>query len=264
MSRIQSQGSWIDYEVQDGKASSPVLLCLPGWCGSRAVFDPFMQQVRNRSVITMDLPGHGRSSMPEADFGAEALVEAALAVIKDSGAQQIIPVALSHAGWAAIELYRRLGPARIPQLVLLDWLVLDPPPPFLGALQGLQQPGQWQATRDALFAMWLQGSQDAGLQQYVREDMGSSAAAMWARAGREIAAAYAADGYPLKALAALKSPPPVLHVYSQPSDPAYLEAQQGFAQAHPWFSVRKIDAISHFPTIEKPSAVVDAIEAFLA
>jgi hypothetical protein len=41
-------------------------------------------------------------------------------VIEASQAQHVVPVALSHAGWVAIELRRRLG-ALIPKLVLLDW-----------------------------------------------------------------------------------------------------------------------------------------------
>jgi hypothetical protein len=57
----------------------------------------------------------------------------------------------------AIELRRRLG-ARIPKLVLLDWIVLDPPPQFIAALKALQDRKGWQETRYQLFAMWLDGA----------------------------------------------------------------------------------------------------------
>ena len=40
-----------------------------------------------------------------------------------------------------------------------------------------------------------------------------------------------------------------LHRYSQPEDPGYLRAQQSFAATHAWFSVRKLDAHSHFPML---------------
>ena len=43
-----------------------------------------------------------------------------------SGADRIVPVALAHAGWVAIELRRRLG-KKIPAIVLVDWIVLDLP-----------------------------------------------------------------------------------------------------------------------------------------
>ena len=39
---------------------------------------------------------------PKCDFGHKGLVEDALAIIDDSGARQIVSVALAHAGWAAM------------------------------------------------------------------------------------------------------------------------------------------------------------------
>jgi hypothetical protein len=38
------------------------------------------------------------------DFGLPDLVEDALAVVVASGAPTVVPVAVSHAGWVAIEL----------------------------------------------------------------------------------------------------------------------------------------------------------------
>jgi hypothetical protein len=76
---------------------------------------------------------------------------------------------------------------------------------------------------------------------------------MWARAGREIAAAYAMHTSPLQAFAALPATPPVRHVYAEPKDPAFLAVQQDFARVHPWISVRRLDtAHAHFPMLEQP------------
>jgi pimeloyl-ACP methyl ester carboxylesterase len=86
---------------------------------------------------------------------------------------------------------------------------------------------------------------------------------MWARAAREIAAAYAREGSPLAALSALTPPCPTLHLYAQPDDPGYLIAQQQFSAAHPWFSVHKVTGRSHFPTIEAPEEVSAQIDAFV-
>jgi len=77
-------------------------------------------------------------------------------------------------------------------------------------------------------------------------------------------AAYAEAGSPLRALATLDPPVPVLHLYAQPDDPGYLAAQQSFAGAHPWFRVEKLQARSHFPMFEVPEAVAAAIEEFVA
>lgn len=99
---------------------------------------------------------------------------------------------------------------------------------------------------------------------YVRQDMGSYGFDIWARAGREIGAAYAESRSPLQALAALDPAVPVLHMYAQPEDSGYLAAQRSFGAAHPWFQVSKLEALSHFPMLEVPDEMATAIERFVA
>ena len=93
--------------------------------------------------------------------------------------------------------------------------------------------------------------------------MGNQGFEMWARAGREISASYRQQGAPLQMLSHFEKPIPVLHVYAQ-EPPGYLEAQQAFAVEHPWFSVRRVKARSHFPMTEVPSVVATEIENFVA
>lgn len=262
MHRARSGNLNISYG--DSGAGEPALLFLPGWCAGRSGFSELASRLAPRHrVLTMDWRGHSESASSEADFGAAELVDDALAVIAASGARSIVPVAMSHAGWVAIELRRRLG-ERVPKLVLVDWIVGDPPPPFLGALAAMQDPAQALQVRDQLFAMWTHDVVHPGVLRYVREDMASYPATMWARAGREIAAAYSREGNPLKALAALAPTLPVLHLYAQPADPAYLAAQEAFAAEHPWFAVHRLDARSHFPTIEVAGQMQGVIERFVA
>lgn len=261
MPEVSSHGARIRYK--DVGQGEQALLFLPGWCCSRAIFSPLIPRLSARHrVLSVDLRGHGESERGGEDFTSGTLVEDLLAVVKASGVRQVVPVALSHAGWLALELRRWLG-ERIPALVLLDWIVLDPPPPFLGAVKGLQSEA-WQESRDALFGMWLSGVDSPEVHRFIREDMGSFAGEMWRRAAREIAGAYARDGYPLRALSALTPPVPTLHLYAQPEDPAYLMAQQSFAGDHPWFQVVKLNARSHFPTLEVPEEVAEHLERFLA
>lgn len=260
-----SDGIQISYDDSgDSGNGEPALLLLPGWCGSRAVFNRLAARcASHRRVLSLDWRGHGQSEASSGDFDTGGLVEDALAVIAASKAEQVVPVALSHAGWVAVELRRRLG-ARIPKLVLLDWIVLDAPPPFLEALQSLQNPAQWKDARDRLFQMWLHGLDIPELAAYLHKDMGTYTFDMWARAGREISSAYREAGNPLRALAALDAPVPVLHMYAQPDDSGYLAAQQSFAAEHPWFEVVKLDARSHFPMLEVPDEMAVHIEEFIA
>jgi pimeloyl-ACP methyl ester carboxylesterase len=258
----RSEGIRISYE--ESGEGEPALLFLPGWCGSRAAFSRLSARCSaHRRTLTLDWRGHGQSESPGGDFGNAGLVQDALSVIESSGAPSVIPVALSHAGWVALELRRRLG-ERIPKLVLLDWIIMEPPPPFLEALKGLQSPELWEQTRKLLFSMWLQGADHPDVIRYVREDMASYDFPMWARAGREISSAYAQMGSPLQALASLEPPVPVLHLYSQPDDPGYLAAQESFAAEHSWFSVHRLGAHSHFPIIEVPDELTADIERFVA
>jgi pimeloyl-ACP methyl ester carboxylesterase len=236
----------------------PAWLALPGWCATRAAFRPLYPYLERR-VLAVDWRGHGGSDAATADFGAAELVEDAMAVISASGARRVIPLATAHAGWVAIELRKRLGAERVPAIVLVDWMVLGAPPPFVGGLRALQDAQQWQAVRDRLFAMWTQGVSSPEVHQFVRS-MGELGFDMWSRAGREIEKAFAAQPVPLAALDALACP--TLHVYAQPADPGFLAAQEEFARSHSWFSVRRVTAHSHFPTIEAPGDVAAALSDF--
>ncbi|GIV97365.1 MAG: putative dioxygenase [Herpetosiphonaceae bacterium] len=260
MSLATSNGVQVAFD--DAGTGEPILLCLPGWCTHKTLFTPLVERLSaNHRVLALDWPGHGESETPATDFGYAELVESTLAVIEASRAQQVIPIAQSHAGWVAIELRRRLG-ERVPRIVLISWIVLDPPPPFLNALQALQDPERWRETVGQLFAMWLDSAPPA-VDQQIRQQMGSHSFEMWARAGREIIAMYGREGSPLKALSTLDPPVPVLHTYAQPRAPEYLAAQEAFAHDHPWFTVRRVEAISHFPMLEAPDATAAAIDAFV-
>jgi pimeloyl-ACP methyl ester carboxylesterase len=258
----KSGGVRIDYT--DAGKGEPALLLLPGWCATRAVFGSMAALcAAHRRVLALDWRGHGASESPADDFGAKDFVKDATAVVEASGAQHVIPVALSHAGWIAIEL-RRKFPARIPKIVLLDWIIFDPPPAFMMALEGLQDLQAWEHTRSRLFSTWLQGVSNSAVTQFVQHVMGGFGFSMWSRAGREIAAAYKRHHNPLRALEGFKEAPPVLHIYAQPNDAAYWDSQQFFAKSHPWFSAKRVNALSHFPTLEAPEEVAQAIEDFVA
>jgi pimeloyl-ACP methyl ester carboxylesterase len=255
----RADGVRIAYD--DTGTGEPALLLMPGWCANRTVFRRLAPLLaKRRRVLALDWRGHGGSDSPTGDFGFDGLVQDALAVISASGVREVVPVALAHAGWVALALARRLG-ARIPRMILVDWLVLGAPPPFREALAGMQKPDTWRPTLDGLFDFWLKDGADAEVERFVRQEMGAHGFPMWSRAGREIGAAYDRENSPLGALARLSPPVPTLHVYATPDDPAFLEAQQNFAAGHPWFRVRKLDAHTHFPMIEAPEPLAAEILA---
>ena len=69
---------------------------------------------------------------------------------------------------------------------------------------------------------------------------------------------------PLRALEGFDTPLPVLHIYAQPGDAAYWDSQQFFAKSHPWFSAKRVNALSHLPMLEAPEEVAEVIESFVA
>lgn len=241
----------------------PAVLMMPGWCSNRSAFQTLVQLLsEHRRALALDWRGHGGSDRPDEDFGTAELVDDAISVMETAGLERVVPVASSHAGWVAIELRRRLGPQRVPGIVLLDWMVLGPPPSFSGALAGLQDPDSWQVVRSGLFGMWTEGVDNPALDRNISE-MSEYGFDMWSRAGREINAAFQEAGTPVAALERL-DPAPTLHLYAQPSAPEFLEAQEHYAGEQKWFSVRRLDAASHFPMFEVPEAIAVAVEEFIS
>jgi pimeloyl-ACP methyl ester carboxylesterase len=256
-----SNGVRISYD--DRGEGGLALLFLPGWCVSRKVFADLPRlSAGRRRTIALGWRGHGESEAAPAPFGSNELVEDAIAVIEASGARSVVPVALSHAGWIAIELRRRLGD-RIAKLVLIDWIVQEAPPPFLRVLQASQSADRWSIARDLLFSISLRGVDDE-LKCFIPSDMGAYGFDMWARAGREIEAAYRRWRSPLAALAGLEAKLPVLHLYAQWDEAGYPAGQQSLAAGPPWYSVVEVDARSQFPMFEAPQEMGVAIERFVA
>jgi pimeloyl-ACP methyl ester carboxylesterase len=248
----------------DAGAGEPALLLLPGWCGPRTMFRPALpKHARHRRVLAMDLRGQGESEAGPGTIGYPELLDDTLRVLADARIQRVIPVAVAHAGWAAIDLRRRLGPERVPGIVLVDWMVLGAPPPFAEALQGLRDPVHWSAVRDRLFRMWTTGVALPALDALI-DDMRAAPGESWRRAACEIAARFTADPVPLEVLAAEPVACPTLHLYAQPADPTFLAAQRDFAATHPWFSVQKLAGTSHFPPLESPLEVAAHVERFAA
>lgn len=246
--------------TSDTGREEPALLFVPGWCGDRSVFDSLVEGAApQRRSVSVDLPAHGESPDP-GEFNTSDVVDALVATLAAAGIERVVPVTLSHAGWTALELRRRLGPERVPGVVLLDWMVLGTPPGFADALAGLQSPA-WAEVNAELRSMWVAGLDIPDLEAYVAA-MGEYGASHWARAGREIWAAFATQPVPLDAIKQMQ-PFPTLHLYAQPRDDEYLTAQQAYSKTHPWFTVQRLDARSHFPMFEMPDAMVASIERFV-
>ncbi len=98
------------------RGSGPPLVCLHGWAMNLRVFDGLAAGLADaHEVITLDLPGHGRSAWHDAFDSFDAWVDAVAAQL---------PARCTLLGWSlggqlAIELAARL-PGRVEKLVLVS------------------------------------------------------------------------------------------------------------------------------------------------
>lgn len=265
MAFADSEGTRIYYD--DKGKGEPVLLCLTGWCVHHTIFLPLAERLSaQHRVLAMDWRGHGKSQAPDQDFGYAEMLADAISVIEASGAQSVIPIAQAHGGWVAIELRRRLE-KRVPKIVSISWnpFFTSGNPvasQFLRAREALQDHALWRDTLEQMLTGWLSGA-PASVNTHIRNEMESHGFEDWARAGREISAMYARHGDPLQALSQLNPPVSALHVYVEPHAPEYLSEQESFARDHSWFAVRRLKAVSHFPTLEVPDETARVIREFI-
>jgi pimeloyl-ACP methyl ester carboxylesterase len=263
MPTTEVDGIRIDY--RDEGSGEPAFLCLTGWCSSKERFDHLVPLLaRHSRTLAFDWRGHGDSQLDVPDFGQAEMVRDALATVEASGVEQVVPVAASHSGWVAIELRRQLGPERVPRIVHMDWMVVEPPERYMAVIRQLQSEDSWPEARDTLFRIWRAGVESPDIDRVV-ETMSEQGAEMWMRSGREIDAAYQRGSSPLTAYERLDpSPTRILHLYGQPQDPEYLRVQQQFAAQHPWFRVEMVPAQTHFAMVETPDEAAAAIGRFVA
>ena len=260
MAHATVDGIRIAYD--DVGTGEPALVFTTGWCSSRDRWARVAELCSaHRRVLNTEWRGHGESDAASADFGLEEMLADVLGVVDEAGVARFVPCAASHSGFVAIELARRY-PERVPRLVHVDWYVIPPPPPYRAVLEQLTTEEGWPGARDKLFEIWRAGSDSPEVVEALAV-MRRHDADMWMRSGREIMAGYDRVGSPTSAWESLSPPVPVLHLYGQPHDPAFLAAQEDFAAANAWFSVRKLPGSTHFAMIETPEEVADAIEAFV-
>ncbi|TDD76824.1 alpha/beta fold hydrolase, partial [Actinomadura rubrisoli] len=233
--------------LDQGPRDAPAVVLMSGWCHDHRLFDRLLPHLAgDLRVLCVDWRGHGEDRSPVADFGYPEQASDTIAVLDALGVDRFLPVSHSHGGWASLEIAERVGTARAPRLIVVDWLMTPPAPGFAAGLAAIQDPERWIEGRRGLYEVWMNGHEHERVRRHLEEEMSGFGFEMWARSCRVIAGAYAEFGSPLRRMAGLAEHRPVKHLFSQPTDPAYEQAQIDFRARHPWFDYRTLGGPTHF------------------
>jgi pimeloyl-ACP methyl ester carboxylesterase len=117
LASLEVDGAKLRYKMAGSGA--PILL-LHGWGGSiesmRVIFDDF---VSDHTVVAVDFPGHGASSLPPTAWGVTEYAESVLRVMDALQVQRPHIIAHSHGGRVTIKL-ATVHPDRVGKLVLVN------------------------------------------------------------------------------------------------------------------------------------------------
>ncbi len=248
----------------DSSGSGPLVVCIPGMGDVRAQYRYLTPQLvaSGYRVVTMDLRGHGESSVGWADYSAAAVGSDIVALLRHLNAGPAMLVGNSMAGaasvWAAAE-----APELVSGLALLDPFVRDIPPSFVQdmalklMLTGPWKVGAWLTYYSSLYP----SHKPADFTAYkARLKANLSEPGRFAALKAMIAAPKAACE---ARLAEVSAPTLVVMGTKDPDfkDPA-AEAQLVAGMLH--CTAHMVEGAGHYPHAEMPEQVGPEIFKFLA
>jgi pimeloyl-ACP methyl ester carboxylesterase len=203
-------------------------------------------------VITLDLPGHGKSAAPaNGKFSMENFARAVEAVRVDAGVDRIVVVGHSM-GTPVIRKYQLMYPQHVAGMVLVDGLVPMPgvpstftPPPLAGA-EGL-------AAREGMIRGMFSASTSAAQQDHILKMMlgAPEATAIGAMSATFDPSWLSAE--PVKV--------PALGLYAENSA---LRAGDAMKTIFPTLEYHEVPGTGHFLMLEKPAEFNKLLGDFLA
>jgi pimeloyl-ACP methyl ester carboxylesterase len=234
-----------------GQGTGPALIFVHGWTCDESSWQgqvpAFTQRYR---VITMDLPGHGKSDLPKDGKFSMALFARAVEAVR-AEARIDRAVFIGHSmGTPVIRTYALMYPARVAGLVLVDGLVqvaggaaAFTPPPMMGR-EGLQ-------AREKMVRGMFGPATSQQLQEHILKMMLGTKEAT-------ASGAMAATWDP----SWVKNEPitvPVLGVYAARP----LASRDAISRIFPKVEYHEIPGSAHFLMMEKPDEFNQLLTAFL-
>ena len=231
---------------------SRTLILVHGWtCDESSWREQVPELSKSYRVITLDLPGHGKSGMPTA-FSMELFARAIEAVRVDAKVDRAVLVGHSM-GTPVIRKYGLMYPSRVAGLVLVDGLVqlpaagVQPGQPGRGPL-----PSMTRAARENMVKGMFGPATTPALQEHILKMMTGTPEATAAGA---MAATWDASQWSDQKITI-----PVLAVYA---GTRALASEQTVKTMYPNAEYHTVPQTAHFLMMEKPAEFNRLVLSFL-
>ena len=235
---------------------SKTIILVHGWTCDDTSWAEQVPLAKTFRVVTLDLPGHGRSDSPrDGKFSMDLFARAIKAVRSESKADKVVLVGHSM-GTPVIRQYARLYPQHVAGLVLVDGLVFMPATSARGAAPPLQPsqlggPEGLKARENMIRGMFTPATPPA-LQQHVLKMM---LAAPEATASGAMLATFDASNWTDDVMTM-----PVLGIYAEKSQLGNPEYSK---KIFPAFEYIEVPGTGHFVMMEKPREFNQLLTTFL-
>ena len=233
-----------------GQGKKTIVL-VHGWtCDSTSWSSQVTPLSRKYRVVTLDLPGHGRSQSPrDGKFSMDLFARAVESVRREVGASRIV-LAGHSMGTPVIRQYAREYPSRVAGLVLVDGLVWLPPGAVVLQPDEMRGPGGLKARQSMIRGMFTPDT-PAPLKKQITAMMLRPPAATAAGAMAATLSATSSDDVMTM---------PVLGIYA---DRSPLANRDYMKKIFPELEYVEIPGTGHFLMMEKPKVFNRLLSAFL-
>jgi len=221
-------------------SGAQTIILVHGWtCDESSWREQVPVVSRNHRVITLDLPGHGKSGMPKGPFTMELFARAVEAVRVEAKADKVFVVGHSM-GTPVVRKYALMYPDRVKGLVLVDGLVQIPTGAQAGPARG-PLPAMSLAGRETMVKGMFGPVTTPALQQHILKMMLGTSEATAAGA---MTATWDQSQWSEQKVTA-----PVLAVYAGTRP---LATEQAVKTMYPAADYYTIPETAHFLMMEKP------------
>lgn len=231
------------------------IVLVHGWTCDESFWKFQVSALRQRyRVITVDLPGHGRSAVPpEAEMTMDNFARAIDAVLQEAGVSRAI-LAGHSMGTPVVRQFARLFPEKTAGLILMDGTIFRPQDAATRQGRGRAYRGEaGRRLRLKVMRDYFSAATSVAVREQIERVSGATA---------EATAAGAIDG--MLALEMWKDESPVrvptLAVYAPASGPSIDYLRQLF----PALEYHRVPGTGHFLMMEKPAKVNPLLLKFAA